>query len=671
MPDTRHPRFSVRAISLLRFARSTLVLLGIAGVCRAAGPPTITMTSSRFAALSDGRDSVEIIAEVRDGSGRFVPDGTAVVFTTNLGIFAREGPSATVRTRSGSARVTMTSQSKGTATVSATVAGGGFQRMDVLFTDDPEETFQGNTWVSVTASGALSYLAAERVIDAASRPPSNGLPALAGAELRFRNLELRAERLQVDCSANTVRASGMVALKRGKAELRAAKLFYNVMTGKGYAVAEQGRSLVPVQIEGMDLKTEPVAIGIAPKFFEMTDPADAKLVIVARQITLFPGEKLQFKRPRFYEDGQHLFTLAFYSLSLYSNQLFSDQFLSLGTQGVGVDLPLYYDLTPASRGLVRVKYGERYGSAYARRPGLALDLIQAYNSTQRGRYAGEFGFTGVTRSDWGFRWTHSQELGADTRTGLHLDFPQHRSVFGSGNVGHRMGGLYLGLNASANSTLTGPSSSGTHADAYVETIPAKLASTRAMYSLGASISTSRTRSGEFRSYGLTQGLQARMFTPSIRLDRSTTLSNALSVGHTWSKRGATGATVNATVSAMRSLGGSSSLQVGYDYLKQPVNYSEGDHRLSFSLSSGEQRWGLYLYNTMVLDAGAMSFVGDLYYLLAPRWRMSLSASAHRYSAGSYSDYIVSLARNLAGRDLVLSYSTLHHRFMLDLEATRF
>jgi hypothetical protein len=664
-PDAKHP--------LLRGLVCVVLMLMAAGVlARAGGPPTILLTSSRFAALSDGRDSVEIIAEVRDGSGRFVPDGTAIVFTTNVGMFQREGPSATVRTRSGSARVLLTSQSKGIATVSATMSGGGFQKIEVTFTDDPEETFQGNAWLSVTSNGGLSYLAAERIIDATSRPAKSGDKPRPGVELHFRNLEIRAERLQVDCTSNVVRATGGVQVKRGKAELLCAKLQYNVMTAKGYAVVERDRSIVPVRVEGPSLAVEPASQGIAPKFFEMVDPADAKLVVVARQILLFPGDKLQFKRPRFYEDGQHLFSLAFYSLSLYSSQLFTDQFLSLGTEGVGVDLPLYYDLTPMSRGLVRVKYGERYGSAYARRPGFALDLLQAYNSAaSRSRYMGEFGFTGVNRSDWGFRWSHSQEFGPDTRTGLHLDFPQHKSVFGSGNLGQRIGQLYLGLNATANTTLTGPASSGTQADAYVETMPAKLASTKAYYSLGANVSTSRTKSGEYSSYGFRQGVQARAFTPSIRLDRVTTLSNAVSVGHTWSARGASGASVLASLTAMRSLGGNSALQVGYDYSHSPVNSSEGDHRVSLSLSGGSARWGLYLYNTTVLDAGSVSLVGDVFYELAPRWRLALSASSHSYAAGSYSDIIVGLARNIGGRDVVLSYSTLNHRFMLDLEATRF
>jgi len=664
-PERRHPVSLVRVLAV-----AGAVLLSPA--VRAGGPPTISLTCSRFAALSDGRDTLEVIAEVRDGTGRYAADGTSVTFTTNLGIFADGGPSTKAGTRSGSARVRLASQQKGAATVTASVPGGGFQKLEVIFTDDPSETFEGNTFVAVEATGALIYAAAERIIEATSRAGQSDGGIQAGAKLAYRNLEVRAERIQLDCAANTVRASGRVTVARGKRSLACARLFYNIMSGKGYAVVEQGRALTPVRVEGLDLAVAVSDIGVAPKYFEMTDLADAKLVVVARQILLFPGDKLQFKRPRFYEDGQHLFTLGYYSLSLYSSQLFSDQFLSLGTQGVGLDLPLYYDLTPVSKGVFRLKYGERYGSAYARRPGFALDLLQGYNASAGGRrYSGEFGFTGLTRGDWGFRWTHSQEFGRDTFTGLHVDFPQHRSVFGSGNLSQRIGNLRFGLNGTANTSLTGFASSGTHADLYVETAPAKLRKTAALYALGANASTTRLASGDIKSYSLSEGIHARLFTPSVRLDRSTTLSNAVSVGHQWNNHGTGGAVVYATVSAMRSLGGNRTLQVGYDFVHQPVSVTEGDHRLSLSLGASDARLGVYLYNTLMLDTGAMSLIGDVQLSLAPRWRLGVSASAQRYLSGSYTDVIVGLARNIGGRDVVLSYSTFNHRIMLDLEATRF
>lgn len=648
------------------------VLMLVPPVSFAAGPPTIVLTSSRVAVLNDGRDSAEIIAEVRDSSGRYVPDGTLVTFNTNLGFFAEGGPMTRATTRAGSARVRLRGQQKGTATVTATVAGGGFQKVDIVFTDDPADTFEGNAYIVVQATGSIVYAAAERILEANSARSVDGGAGIDGAHVAYRNIEIRAERVQLDCTVNTVRAAGNVSLKRGRRDLQCARLHYNLMSGKGYAVVEAGARLTPVSIEGQELTTTPVEGGIAPKFFEMVDLSTARLLIQARQVTLLPGDRLLLQRPRFYEDGSHLFTLAYYSLPLYASQLFSEQFLSVGTQGVGLDLPLYYDLSPVSRGVARVKYGERYGSAYARRPGFAVDVIQAYNSsgTTR-RYSGEFGFTGLTRGDWGFRWTHSQEFGPDTLTGLHLDFPQHRSAFGSLNLNQRLGPLRLGLNASANTTLQSPSFSGTHADVYIETTPARLARTPAYWSIGTSATTRRTRSSYSRTYHLSESVQARVFTPSLRLDSATTISNAVSVGHVWTRTGVSGSSMYASTNLSRSLGGSRTLQLGYDFVDQPGQSVEGQHRVSLSTGSYDERWGYYLYNTYLLDTGSLSLVGDVSYGLARSWRVGVSASIQRYREGSYSDFIFTLARSLGGRDLVLSYSTFNHRIMLDLQAARF
>src|SRR5207248_2794383 len=136
--------------------------------------------------------------------------------------------------------------------------------------------------------------------------------------------------------------------------------------------------------------------------------------------------KLQFKRPRFYQDGQPLLSMAFYSIGLYSTQLFTDQFLSVGSQGFGVDMPYYYDMTPGSTGVFRIRHLTREGhSVYATEPGWSLDMTQSYNSVGGSTHqTGQLGFTGLNRSDWSFRWNHSQEFTPEMRGSMFLDFPQ-------------------------------------------------------------------------------------------------------------------------------------------------------------------------------------------------------------------------------------------------------
>jgi len=666
--------------TLFTFIIAGLLLLAGSGV-RAAGVPTIVLRASRVAVLNDGRDYTEIIAEVRDSSGSFVPDGTPVTFSTNLGQF---GGGATIGTRSGTARVRLTSQQKGTATITAAVGGGGFQKMDVVFTDDPTETFQGNTYVAVQSTGALLYSAGHRIIEATGKPRENLDQGLPGAHLSYRNIEVFADSLQVDCTGNVVRANGSITLRRGNRRLQCGRLYYPLTNGDGYAVSEveeeiDGRKikrLRPVIIRGNDLRVEPAPHGIAPKFFEFEDLSEAPLIITARQILLFPGEKLQFKRPHFYQEGQRLFSVPFYSLGLFSTQLFTDQLVTIGSQGLGVDIPLYYDMTPSSTGVFRIRHGERTGrSVYATRPGWSLDLLQSYNSVGGGerRFTGEFGFTGLSRSDWGFRWSHSQEFSPTTRGSLFLDFPQHRSVYLSTNLNRQMGALYMGLNLSANRSLSGFNSSGLQGDVYVETTPRKVGKTGLMYAVGGTATAVRTRALNYTNNSLSQGIHARFYSQPFRLDHSTSLTSYVTIGNLWSNQSNDGLTALASLSATRTFGSSANLQLTYDFTRQPTFLTGGgSHRLSANFfADGGNRWNFYFFSSVMLDAPTASLFSDLSYSFAPRWRFSLSATLQRFASGLYRDFEFGIARSIGGRDLVLSYSTFTHRIFFDIEASRF
>lgn len=660
-------RYALLMVLALVFAR--------AGQAAGAGIATISLQAARSAVLNDGRDSTDIIAEVRDSSGAYLPDGTTVTFSTDLGTFAQGGPTASAQTRAGTARVRLTSQRKGTATITATVAGGGFQKCEVVFTDDASETVAGNAFISIQSPGTLVYCAGERIIEANKRGSTDdGLRGFQ-ATLAFRNIEISADSLQLDCTTNIVRANGAIVLKRGQKSLKCGRLYYEVLTGKGYATAEVDNRLRPVSIKGGDLATEVQEKGILPSVFEFADLSEAKLVVSARQILLFPGEKLQFKRPRFYQDGQHIFSMAFYTLSLYSTELFSDQLLKVGSTGLGLDVPLYYDMSPNTTGVFRVRYGDQIGrNNLATRPGLSLDLVQSYGSTgTTGRYTGEFGLTGINRGDWGFRWSHSHDFGGDTRLSAYIDLPKHQGIYGTTNLSKRFGNVLMGMTLSANRSLSGSPFSGSSAETYVETIPKRIGRTGYSIAYGGTINTSTSAAGIYRSQGTTEGVQTRLFSDPFRLDKNTTLTNYITLGHLWGTQGAAGATMLSSLAMQHSFGRSSSLQVSYDFTQQPGYITGGGHhRFSFSFgSNGGSKWNIIAQASRMLDSGVTSLLADTTYNFARRWRINLLATIQSFPAGSYRDYQFGLSRSIGGRELQFWYSTYSHRVFFDLEASRF
>jgi hypothetical protein len=658
--------------------RNTLLLLTTLAVlvasvqAFAAGIPTITLKSTRTAALNDGRDYHEIIADIRDSTGGYIRDGLLVTFQTNAGQFTGN---ASVPTRLGQARVKLTSMQKGSATVTATVEGGGFQQIQVSFTDDKEETFQGNSYIDVQAAGSLLYSAGDKIIEAAGRVRKEGDLGLPGATLTYRNVEIFADSLQLDCAANVVRATGNVQVTRGGKKLKCVRLYLPLNGGDGYAIVEQDRKLAPVKLIGTDLRMEPAPTGIAPAFTTLKDLSEAPLIITARHIRLFPGDKLQFKKPHFYQEGQQIVSMPFYSLGLYSTQLFTDQFLSVGSQGLGLDMPLYYDLSPTSTGIFHVRHGEPSGrTMYATRPGWSLDMTHAYNSMGGDRrFTGEFGLTGISRSDWGFRWNHSQEINSLTRGSFFFDMPQHRALFASTNLSHELGPLHLGLNLSGNRSLSGFSTSGTAADAYLETVPKKVGNTGYRMALGATASMLNTQSQGYRSNLNTRGVQARFYSNPFRFDRATTLTNYMTVGSIWSNQGRSGGSFTSSLTANRILGPGANMQMTYDFTQTPVFLPEGGkHRLSANLlMSGGTKWNLMAFGSTILDGKNQSLVGDFNYAIAPRWRLSVAATLQQVSTATYRDFAFSLARSIGGRDIGITYSTFTHRVYFDLQASRF
>jgi hypothetical protein len=501
------------------------------------------------------------------------------------------------------------------------------------------------------------------------------MPGLPGAHLVYRNTEVWADRIQLDCTVNALHAYGDITFRRGNHRIHCGKLYYNLTTGDGFALVDSGKKPQPVKLNRNPDKDQPVANGsIAPQWFEMADIADSQLIISAHQIVVFPGDKLQFARPTFYQDGARLFSMPYYSLGMYSTQLFTDQFVSVGSQGLGVDVPFYYDLTPGSTGIFYLRHNERSGhNVYATRPGWSLDILQGYNSVSGARYTGQFGLTGINRSDWGVRLTHSQEFSQDTRGTLFLDLPQHRSIFGSGNLTHQMGPLSLGINLSASHSIRGLDSTSAFGDAYLETLPKKVGKTGYMYALGGTTSYSETHLPSLASSALTEGIHARFYSTPFQLGKGTTLTNFLSVGNQWSSvASASGLNVNTSLVAEKQLKGAN-LHLGYEFNRLPVRiFDTGSHKLSFDMTASHgDRLHATLLASMMLDSPSSTFVGELNYLLAPRWRFSLQASMQRFVLGNYRDIEIGLSRTVLGRDLVVYYSTFSHRFFFDFEASRF
>lgn len=653
-------------------ATFTLLVLGGAAItlpCAAGaqGQGVVVLRANRNVLLANGNDAAELIADVRDPGGRQIDRPILIQFQTNRGTLS----ATSAQTFGGRATTRLTSVVTGVAQVSAFAPGIGWSApVEIVFTDDPEATFQGNAYITVTGASYLAYSATDRVIEANGRD--------GGARITFRNIEITADRMQLRCDDNIVRAHHNVLLKRAGKTFRAIKLYYSLQSGQGYALAELEGRLQNVYVSGETLRVVPSPTPI-PSSYMMLPELQVKLVIVARSITYFPGDRLQFRRPRFFQDQVQILSLPFYELPYNSEELFSDQFISIGTNGFGLELPVYYALSPHKRGIVYLRHQQSLGRGYfAFNPGWALDVIEDYSRQGNQRYEGAYGFVGLTRGDWSFRWTHNHEFNIGSQGTFYLDFPQHNGVFTTSNFNQQSRKVRWGANFSYGRTFSSMQDTSTRGDVYWETQPRHLlGSNHFLQTIGTSFASTRVSSNN-NDVGLisetTQTVTWRAFSRPIALDTRTTLATSLSVGHLWSSNRRNGLTTLANLSLDHTIPGGGTLSLTYDFVRQPAGQfiSTGTHRLGIMYSLvKERRFEVSLFGSAFLDAPDASFFADATYLIDRNWRFIASAALQTFEGQSFRDIQFTLGRRIGARELQLTYSTFFKRISLDLTATRF
>ena len=323
---------------------------------RALASGSVALAAAPDVIYADGKSATLLTATVRDSGGHLAPDGTSVRFTTTLGTLTPD----TATTTSGVARVSLTSASQaGTASVTAVAfaaradsssSGAG----SVEFTEDRESLFDKDArWIRVDCPQYLIYSADTKMVEAQGKRGS--------AHLSYKALDVTADSLQVDLQTQTLVAH-RATVQRGRHVLRVAELRYDLVTGSGSAILSadgaQGTADVLVTGFGLDTSPQPAQIGDTPleyNPYRFADLSDSHVVVAARAITAAPGDQIQFRRATIYSDGKKLLSVPYHVMPMSTDQLFGQQVLGFGSQGLFVNLPYYYNVTPHSKGTLYLR----------------------------------------------------------------------------------------------------------------------------------------------------------------------------------------------------------------------------------------------------------------------------------------------------------------------------
>ena len=306
-------------------------------------------------------------------------------------------------------------------------------------------------------------------------------------------------------------------------------------------------------------------------------------------------------------------------------------------------------------------------------------MVQGYSQQGEGsRYEGAFGLIGMTRSDWGFRWTHNHEFNQSSQATMYLDFPQHNSVYSSVTYNQQSKKFRWGSNLSAGQTFYSPIDNSVRGDIYAETQPRTLLGNKNfLYTLGSNVSrvTNRSSNTDFGNYNeTTQTLGMRAFSRPMRLDTRTSLTSSFSLGNQWTSLGRNGLTALATMSLDHTIPGGGTLGFSYDLVQQPAGQyvSTGNHRLGLTYNVvATKKMQVSFFGSAYMDAPDASFLADFAYRLNNDWRVLSAVTLQRFAEQSFQDIQFTIGRRLGARELQLTYSTFNKRISLDLTATRF
>ena len=602
-----------------------------------------------------------ITVEVRDDSGQPVPDRTEVRFLSTLGTIT---PSAL--TTHGMARVVLTCGSTGSAEVSVMVAGDRAVAL-VEFTADAG-TGQGASRAIRVEGGWVAYSVDRELITASD-----------GARFRYRRVAVTAQSLQYEVKTGTLRAQQQVAITSGSQTLEGERLCYWPNQSRGVMLSARD------QVERLFFQGEALTVyaregAVAADAFLPADSTGTRTWIVAKEVMIIPGERVQFTHASVYVNNQHLISLPYYIASFSSTgDLMNQVFHFSSDGGINLDLPVYYAASEKRVGSLHIRRSSADGFGYGTGRGFSLGLEEQYRIGDKTR--GVLSLDNLTSNTRGFRWQHNQELPGRARADLFLNYYRYSPDYPGTLMGQVQ--YYLPLKAVDLNTAVRATRWGSRNDWTVDTtaryMGKPLGHTSVTYGLtgnltyGSSLGYGYARSSTAEKSRNTVGggLTGSLYFPSWNLGPRTTLSTSVGAETRVYTGRSPRSGADLRLGLNHSLGGLGTFNLGYSYSLQSggdnfITYGgSGRQRLDANLYAGKMdRWLLSGYASYELDDGGLFSSLQASYDLpfdrgkdgSAKWRLDLRANSSKYAGWATNDLRLALGRDIGNYELLLCYS---------------
>ncbi len=643
--------FTVLKFSLLCFSASF------------AGTPTITLSSAPSLAEANGRSLITITAEVRDSDGSLIRVPTTVRFTASLGSI---DPS--IVTSGGVARASLRSGVvPGISTVTALVEGQpAISRIQVEFV--PVGTvISKETFFTVKAEKYLGYSVDNRIID-----------AVGNVRVTSRGLSIEADEAQIDVASNVLKSfqrgiQKEIKISRRDKTFSCSALYFDLASMRGFANLPDGSQ---VTISGWDLQSGSSDPRKPDDDFTLIQLGDAGLYVTAKSISVRMNEEIQFKKAVLYGNGEKLASVRLYTIALDGSDASFGKYISVGSNGIGLDLPFYFKLEPQNSGSLRIKHNQPGGWGwYSTQPGWSLDLEQHY-VTSTGS-SGKLGFSRITQSDRGIHWIQDSQFSESTRGYFNFDSQNRGDVFGRASLVKSFSEASLGFDLYGNKYRDADADLRT--DFYFRTNSRPLG-TAFRYSVAARSSYEILQAYKTgRKFG--QGIDLQIYSNPFKIGKGS-LTSSLTIGRDWGGD-RPGNTLLGFVSLNQRFSNTSGASMAYSFVSQPGFTNAAHHRIIGDLYAGKpKKWRSNIFFSYGLDYRSISSFADFTYGLSKNWRLGVSATYNSFATqtslfgknAGYTDLEIALARSLgkelANQDLALVWSKKYNKIRIQLRAAR-
>lgn len=637
----------------------------------------ITVTPFPSVAVADSRSTITVTAEIQDQQGHKVPDGTQVVFETDIGSFQTN----ILTTVNGHATAILVAPSvAGIANIKVTaLTFKAVTTYQYEFVASKSLLSSAKEYIELITKRYMVYSPETKIADAAASGQ--------GVHLRYKDIDIVADQIQLSVREYVVKARN-AKIRVGKVTRNVDQVNYNLKLRSGIAVGKftkQQKKLIilfPMPSEELTefdtfgtmkltgLQAEAFTDILPKKTFENADMTESSTLVSCNKMTAYPKRDIYFERASVMLNGRRLLNVPLYSLSAAADiPTLSDQMFNVSNNKIAINYPYYTSLKPGLSSLLRFRSGALYSTGSGGGGGTSLDYEWRWNSGDQAE--GSLTFSGLARKDWGLFARHFTRFDDHTSGSFTLDFPSNSSLFGSANLSKQLGKWNLNANSLTGRAVRGArfnSQTGfmtlEHEPQAINRLPLRL-----FYGLTASLN--KFTSSVANSSQKTIGLRTRVQAKTWRVNKRLALDSDFSLSRLFMNGGRSSFAKGANVYAMATLSNSASARFGYEFLDDGFNSKFlGRHRLSATGYWTAGALDLSFSASKSIDINRYSTFLDGSWRLSNQWRFGGSYSIDQFTNSSFRDFSFILGYTLGIREVGLSWSNRTHRFGIEVLGTR-